>query len=341
MLIRYLTYNYFKFLTIFLFLFLITVWVSQIIRLLGFGLSAENINEIISLTLLALPSYVINVLHLIILFSSFFLNYKLNSSSEIKIINQYVTQSKINYSIKLFNLFLIIIILINSELFSQLTYGKYKVKEVELRNKLNIQTNGTNKQVSLNNEFLMAYEKNDENIFFNTTTIIHPEDLLIISEKSEISFEDNKINLEFINGSRISTSDSEKSNTKFEKFNFYINKQFKNEIFPDKESFSVFQLLEKEDSKLNSYGHNKVINYALLVIILVNIHKVLFTLNNKNSYNYKNLKIIFFYLIFTTLGLVLNKFLLLGKINLIIYYFFGILMIFVFHIVYNKIYNAN
>ncbi len=341
MLIRYLTYNYFKFLTIFLFLFLITVWVSQIIRILGLGLSAGNINEIISLTLLALPSYVINVLHLIILFSSFFLNYKLNNSSEIKIINQYITQSKINYSIKLFNLFLIIIILINSELFSQLTYGEYKVKEVELRNKLNIQTNGTNKQVSLNNEFLMAYEKNDENVFFNTTTIIYPEDLLIISEKSEISFEDNKINLEFINGSRISTSESEKSNTKFEKFNFYINKEFKNEILPDKESFSIFELLENKDSKLNSYGHSKVINYALLIIILINIHKVLFTLNSKNSYNFKNLKIIFFYLTFTTLALVLNKFLLLGKINLIIYYFFGILMIFNFHIVYNKIYNAN
>jgi predicted metallopeptidase len=318
-----------------------TVWVSQIIRILGLGLSTDNINEIISLTLLALPSYVINVLHLIILFSSFFLNYKLNNSSEIKIINQYVTQSKINYSIKLLNLFLIIIILINSELFSQLTYGEYKIKEVELRNNLNIQTNGTNKQVSLNNEFLMAYEKNDENIFFNTTTIIYREDLLIISEKSEISFEDNKINLEFINGSRISTSYSEKSNTKFEKFNFYINKKFKNEILPDKESFSIFELLENKDSKLNSFGHSKVINYGLLFIILFNIHKVLFTLNSKNSHNFKNLKIIFFYLAFTTIALVLNKFLLLEKINLIIYYFFGILMIFSFHVVYNKIYNAN
>lgn len=318
-----------------------TVWVSQIIRILGLGLSTDNINEIISLTLLALPSYVINVLHLIILFSSFFLNYKLNNSSEIKIINQYVTQSKINYSIKLFNLFLIIIILLNSELFSQLTYGEYKIKEVELRNNLNIQTNGTNKQVSLNNEFLMTYEINDENIFFNTTTIIYPEDLLIISEKSEISFEDNKINLEFINGSRISTSDSEKSNTKFEKFNFYINKQFKNEILPDKESFSIFELLENKDSKLNSFGHSKVINYGLLFVILFNIHKILFTLNSKNSRNFKNLKIIFFYLTFTTIALMLNKFLLLEKINLIIYYFFGILMIFSFHLVYNKIYNAN
>lgn len=341
MLIRYLTYNYFKFLTIFLFLFLITVWVSQIIRILGFGLSTENINEIISLTLLALPSYVINVLHLIILFSSFFVNYKLNNSSEIKIINQYVNQFKINYSIKFFNLFLIIIILINSELFSQLTYGEYKNKEVELRNKVNIQTNGSNKQVSLNNEFLMAYEKNDENIFFNTTTIIYREDLLIISEKSEISFEDNKINLEFINGNRISTSDIEKSNTKFEKFYFYINRESENEIFPDKESFSIIQLLKKKDSKLNSYGHSKVINYALLIIILINIHKVLFALNHKNFYNYKNLKIVFLFLIFTTIGLALNKFLLLGKINLTIYYFFGILMIFIFHIVYNKIYDAN
>jgi hypothetical protein len=74
---------------------------------------------------------------------------------------------------------------------------------------------------------------------------------------------------------------------------------------------------------------------------LIDIPPLLFTLNSKNSHNFKNLKIIFFYLAFTTIALVLNKFLLLEKINLIIYYFFGILMIFSFHVVYNKIYNAN
>ena len=112
-------------------------------------------------------------------------------------------------------------------------------------------------------------------------------------------------------------------------------------VTPKIREFIESELLENKDSKLNSYGHSKVINYGLLFIILFNIHKVLFTLNSKNSHNFKNLKIIFFYLSFTTIALVLNKFLLLEKINLIIYYFFGILMIFSFHVVYNKIYNAN
>jgi len=294
MLPRYLIYNYIKYLTIFLFSFLITIWASQTIRLLEIGVSYNDLFEIVYLTILLIPSYIINIFHLILIFSVFFLNYKFNNTNELFIISQYVKRKLISKNFLIINIIIFLILIINSEYISQHLYKDYKQKEVELRSEFKVQVQNSKREFKLDDHFVIFFDKFEDDIFFNPKAIIFSDDLLVESENAKITYNDNKINLEFYNGSRVSSSKKEKSITNFLKFNFYIENNSEEIVYPDKESFSVYELLKQDDKKLNVAGHSKIINYIVILIVLINIHRVVNAINLKNQTNYRNLKLLIF-----------------------------------------------
>ena len=320
MLPRYLIYNYIKYLTIFLFSFLITIWASQTIRLLEIGVSYNDLFEIVYLTILLIPSYIINIFHLILIFSVFFLNYKFNNTNELFIISQYVKRKLISKNFLVINIIIFLILIINSEYISQHLYKDYKQKEVELRSEFKVQVQNSKREFKLDDHFVIFFDKFEDDIFFNPKAIIFSDDLLVESENAKITYNDNKINLEFYNGSRVSSSKKEKSITNFLKFNFYIENNSEEIVYPDKESFSVYELLKQDDKKLNVAGHSKIINYIVILIVLINIHRVVNTINLKNQTNYRNLKLLIFLLGFIIANSFLNKILTLETINNVIYY---------------------
>ena len=320
MLPRYLIYNYIKYLTIFLFSFLITIWASQTIRLLEIGVSYNDLFEIVYLTILLIPSYIINIFHLILIFSVFFLNYKFNNTNELFIISQYVKRKLISKNFLIINIIIFLILIINSEFISQHLYKDYKQKEVELRSEFKVQVQNSKREFKLDDHFVIFFDKFEDDIFFNPKAIIFSDDLLVESENAKITYNDNKINLEFYNGSRVSSSKKEKSITNFLKFNFYIENNSEEIVYPDKESFSVYELLKQDDKKLNVAGHSKIINYIVILIVLINIHRVVSAINLKNQTNYRNLKLLIFLLGFIIANSFLNKILTLETINNVIYY---------------------
>ncbi len=320
MLPRYLIYNYIKYLTIFLFSFLITIWASQTIRLLEIGVSYNDLFEIVYLTILLIPSYIINIFHLILIFSVFFLNYKFNNTNELFIISQYVKRKLISKNFLIINIIIFLILIINSEYISQHLYKDYKQKEVELRSEFKVQVQNSKREFKLDDHFVIFFDKFEDDIFFNPKAIIFSDDLLVESENAKITYNDNKINLEFYNGSRVSSSKKEKSITNFLKFNFYIENNSEEIVYPDKESFSVYELLKQDDKKLNVAGHSKIINYIVILIVLINIHRVVNAINLKNQTNYRNLKLLIFLLGFIIANSFLNKILTLETINNVIYY---------------------
>ena len=327
MLPRYLIYNYIKYLTIFLFSFLITIWASQTIRLLEIGVSYNDLFEIVYLTILLIPSYIINIFHLILIFSVFFLNYKFNNTSELFIITQYVKRKLITKNFLIINTLIFLSLFINAEYISQKLYKDYKEKEVELRSEFKVQVQNSKKEFKLDNHFVIFFDKFDNDIFYNPKALIFSDDLLVESENAKITYNDNKINLEFYNGSRVSSSKKEKSITNFLKFNFYIENNSEEIVYPDKESFSVYELLKQDDKKLNVAGHSKIINYILILIVLINIQRVVNTINLKNQTNYKNLKLLIFLLGFIVANSFLNKILTLETINTQIYYALNIILL--------------
>ena len=336
---RYLIYNYIKYLTIFLFSFLITIWASQTIRLLEIGVSYRDLFKIVYLTILLIPSYIINIFHLILIFSIFFFNYKFNNTNEILIIRQYTNEKLLRKKLLIVNLIIFFTLLINSEYLSQNSYKDYKQKEVELRGEFKVQVQSSKKEFKIDNHFIIFFEKFDNDIFYNPKAIIFSDDLLVESENAKITYNDNKINLEFFNGSRISNSKKEKSVTNFLKFNFYLENNSEEIVYPDKESFSIYELLIQDDKKLNVAGHSKMINYILIILILLNVHKIISTINLKSQSNFKNLKLLFFLFGFIIINSFLNKVLIIDTISTQIYYIFNIFLLILLQIGIYKTYD--
>ena len=339
MLPRYLIYNYIKYLTIFLFSFLITIWASQTIRLLEIGVGYKDLFKIVYLTILLIPSYIINIFHLILIFSVFFLNYKFNNTNELLIIRQYVKDKWIKRSFLIINIVIFSLLYLNSEYVSQNFYKDYKEKEVELRGEFKIQVQNSKQEFKLDDHFVIFFEKFENDIFYNPKAIIFSDDLLVESENAKISYNDNNINLEFFNGSRVSSSKKEKSITNFLKFNFYIESDSEKVVYPDKESFSVSELLSQNDKKLNVAGHSKIINYLLIIIILINIYRVINSINIKNQINYKNLKLLILVLGFIIINSFFNKILILNVISSQIYYIANVLFLTLLQFGFYKIYD--
>ena len=341
MLPRYLIYNYIKYLTIFLFSFLITIWASQTIRLLEIGISYKDLFEIVYLTILLIPSYIINIFHLILIFSVFFLNYKFNNTNELLIFRQYIKEKLIKRSFIIINIIIFLILFVNSEYLSQNFYKEYKQKEVELRGEFKIQVQNSKQEFKLDDHFVIFFERFENDIFYNPKAIIFSDDLLVESESAKITYNDNRINLEFFNGSRVSSSIKEKSITSFLKFNFFIENNSEEIVYPDKESFSVYELLYQDDKKLNVAGHSKIINYILIIIILMNIHKIIKTINLKNQTNYKNLRLLFYLLGFIVINSFMNKILIIGSINTYMYYTLNIFLLILLQMGIYKTYDNN
>lgn len=339
MLPRYLIYNYIKYLTIFLLSFLITIWASQTIRLLEIGITYTDLLNTVYLTILLIPSYLINIFHLILIFSVFFLNFKFNNTNELIIIRQYVKEKWIKRNFLLVNFIILVLLYINSEHLSQKLYKDYKEKEVELRGEFKIQIQNNKKEFKLDDHFVIFFEKFENDTFYEPKAIIFSDDLLVESKNAKITYTDNKIYLEFFNGSRVSSSNKEKSITNFLKFNFYIENETKEIVYPDKESFSIYELLEQDDKKLNVAGNSKIINYLLIVVVLLNIQRIINSINLKNQTNYKNLKTLMMILGFIIINSFLNKVLIIENINIQIYYIINITLLILIYFGLYRIYD--
>ena len=122
-----------------LFVFIGLIWLSQIIRIIEFQYSFSNqIIEIASTTLLALPSFTNPLVPFLIIIGSFMLNSKIKNSNEIIVLKQYLSSKSVKFLFQLLMFFLFIIFTINNEVISKKFYSKYKIKELEIRNNLKL-----------------------------------------------------------------------------------------------------------------------------------------------------------------------------------------------------------
>ena len=86
----YIILNYLKYILINVLIFIGLIWLSQILRILELQHSiTTQLIDVISSTLLVLPSFISPLMPFLLILASFFLNYKFNSSNEVIIIKQY------------------------------------------------------------------------------------------------------------------------------------------------------------------------------------------------------------------------------------------------------------
>ena len=327
----YIIFNYLKYIFINIIIFIGLIWFSQILRILELQHSiTTQLIDVISTTILVLPSFISPLMPFLVLLGSFFLNYKFNTSNEIIILKQYFS-FKDNF-ILFFTLTLGIIIFyfINNEIFSVNQYHKYKVKELDIRNNLKLGVPSLN-EFHIENEVSIFFNNQRDNKFYNVEAIIYKDGQFIKSAEAKIEIEKKNYNIIFFKGERVILNESEKSKTLFDKFIYSIeNKEIEYLMF-DKEHFNTFELLNNDNKEFYNHGHNRIYQYFLVFIVIIISFRALFIYTPKKSV-FKYYYFLFFGVL--TIQLINSYLVFLLKnnlsFNLYLYYFINLLIISIF-----------
>ena len=291
----YIIYNFFKYILISIFIFIGLIWVSQILRILDLQHTISfQILDVMKTTILVLPSFISPISSFLLLLSSFFLNYKINSSNEIIIFKQYLRLKDLKY------LFITIMAIIfamnffNKEFFSVKAYHKYKIEELELRNNLKL-GNPNQNEFYIDGELNIFFKSSNNGIFFDVEALFLRESQLIKSQYAELEISKKDFNLIFFYGERLSLNSEEITKTNFEKFVYNIQNREIEKLYFDKEHFNTFELINHEEKEFIGHGYNRIFQYFVNLSILVLSLKIIF------MYKFKKILINQFIYIFTLL----------------------------------------
>ena len=329
----YIIFNYLKYISINIIIFIGLIWLSQILRILELQQSlTTQVMDVVSTTLLVLPSFISPLMPFLLIIASFFLNYKFNSSNEIIILKQYFSFKNNLFLSAFLTSVIIVFYFINNELFSIKLYEKYKVKELEIRNNLKLGVPSLN-EFHIENEVSIFFEKQSNNKFFEVEAIIYEDGQFINSKNVEIEIDKKNYNLIFNKGERIILNDNEKSRTIFDKFIYSIENNEIELLMMDKEHFNTFQLLGKNniDNEFYYHGHNRIYQYFLTIVIaLISFKIILLFYSKKNIFKYYGflfLVLLFIQVINSYLIFLLNNY---NNFNLFYYYIVNCIVLLTF-----------
>jgi len=131
----YLTISYVKYILLMLVVFLLIVWLAQIVRYLDLSQSfSMQFGKVAILSLYLLPNALSTILPIVVFIASCFFNYQLNQTNEINIFNLYLSKNSLKIIIITTYSLILAFYIINTEIISVKGYNKYKFEEIELRN---------------------------------------------------------------------------------------------------------------------------------------------------------------------------------------------------------------
>ena len=307
------------------------IWFSQILRILELQHSiTTQLTDVVTTTILVLPSFINPLMPFLLIISSFFLNYKFNSSNEILILKQY-SSSKNNFLLSvLLSLGIIFFYFLNNEFLSVSLYHKYKLKELEIRNNLKLGVPSIN-EFHIEEEVSIFFKKQRNNKFYNVEAVIYKDGQFINAENVEIEIDKKNYNLIFNEGERIILNEIEKSKTVFNKFIYSIGNEEIEMLMLDKEHYNTFELLKSQNQELNYHGHNRIYQYLLTFLIIIMSYKIFFFYMSKKSF-FKYYLILFLSLLVIQ---VINSYLIFllnnnGMFNKYFYYFINLFFLSIF-----------
>ena len=245
-------------------------------------------------TILVLPSFISPISSFLLLLSSFFLNYKINSSNEIIIFKQYLRLKDLKYLFIAIMTIIFAINFFNKEVFSVKAYHKYKIEELELRNNLKL-GNPNQNEFYIDGELNIFFKSSNNGIFFDVEALFLRESQLIKSQYAELEISKKDFNLIFYYGERLSLNSEEITKTNFEKFVYNIRNIEIEKLYFDKEHFNTFELINHEEKEFIGHGYNRIFQYFVNLSILVLSLKIIF------MYKFKKILINQFIYIFTLL----------------------------------------
>jgi lipopolysaccharide export LptBFGC system permease protein LptF len=279
----YIILNFLKYVLINIVIFITIIWISQILRILELQHSiTTQLTDVISATLLVLPSFINPLMPFLLVIASFFLNYKFNSSNEIIILKQYFSLKHNLFVSIILTILITLIYIFNNEYFSVNFYHKYKLKELEIRNNLKLGV-PTSKEFHIEDEVSIFFNEQKNNKFIDVEAIIYQDGQFIVSNDVEIEIDKKNYNLIFNKGERVILNDSEKSKTNFDKFIYSIHNEDIEILMMDKEHYNTLSLLKNNEKEFYFHAHNRIYQYILTFFILLLTSKLFFFYKSKKN----------------------------------------------------------
>jgi lipopolysaccharide export LptBFGC system permease protein LptF len=301
-----------------LFIFLSISWLLQFTRLVSLtNLIQVDILTILYLSIFLIPNLITVILPIVIMFGLILSFLKLHRDKEI--ISMYALGLKTNAIIKALSFFSIISVLFLlsfSMYLSPKIYKEYKVKEHEIRNKIDFEKIIVSNFIEINKNTFLDFKKDNQNHKEVFIKFKDEKDNFIYAEESTITQDTNKFIFQLVNGFKITLVEKNKiEKLEFENYKLDIlNNNFKIYDNFDKNTFSVFDDIKNKDY-LNIV--HKITDTIIVITIIL-----FFYFNNIKFYRFDFYYLISFLLISSAL-LVLNQIIK----NLEIYYVLNILII--------------
>tara|TARA_B100001059_G_scaffold194851_1_gene199140 strand:- start:293 stop:1309 length:1017 start_codon:yes stop_codon:yes gene_type:complete len=296
-----------------LFIFLSISWLLQFTRLVSLtNLIQVDILTIFYLSIFLIPNLVTVILPIVIMFGLVLSFLKLHRDKEI--ISIYALGLKTNAIIKalfFFSLIAILFLLIFSMYLSPKIYKEYKLKEYEIRNKIDFEKIIISNFIEINDNTFLDFKKNNQKYTEVFIKFKNEKDNLIFAEEATINQDKNKFIFKLVNGFKITLIEKNKiEKLEFENYKLNIvNNNFESYDNFDKNTFSIF-----DDFKNKNYLNivHKVTDTIIVIIIIL-----FFYFNNIKYYKFDFYYLTLFLFISSAL-LILNQIIKNLEINYII-----------------------
>ena len=285
-----------------LFIFLSISWLLQFTRLVSLtNLIQVDIFTILYLSIFLIPNLITVILPIVIMFGLILSFLKLHRDKEI--ISMYSLGLKTKAIVKalfFFSLISIIFLLTFSMYLSPKIYKDYKIKEHEIRNKIDFEKIIVSNFIEINENTFLDFKKDKQKHKEVFIKFKDEKDNFIYAEEATITQDKNKFIFELVNGFKITVIEI----NKIEKLEFknykldILNNSFKKYDNFDKNTFTVFDDIKNKDY-LNIV--HKITDTIIVITIIL-----LFYFNNIKFYRF-DFYYLTLYLFLSSAFLILNQ----------------------------------
>ncbi len=316
------------------FIFLSISWLLQFTRLISLtNLIQVDIFTIFYLSVFLIPNLITIIMPFVIMFGLIITFIKLHKDRELISIYalglslKSITRALIYFSSIIFSILTILNFYLSPEI-----YKNYKLKEYEIRNKVDFEKINISNFIEINKDTYLDFKNDGESYKEVFIKFTEKNENLIYAKEADILQKNNIFKFNLSNGFKITLLE----NNKIEKLEFdSYNIEFKNEGYKeynnfDKNTFNIYEDIKNNNFNNIIYKFTDSILFIVIVIFfyLINIKKYQFNLNN-----------LFIYVSFSTYLIIVNQILKNTDFNLVFYLVFLLILpfiIFIFFYLRNK-----
>ncbi len=299
---KYIFYEITKGFLLIFFIFLSIAWLLQFTRLISLtNLIQVDIFTIFYLSIFLIPNLITIIIPFVIMFGLTITFLKLHKDRElISLFSLGLHLKSIKKPLIIFTMIIVIFLIFFNFYISPNVYKQFKVKEHEIRNKVNFEKIMISNFIEINKNMFLDFRK--ENKSFKEVFIKFSEnnDNFIYAKQAYITQNERQYFFKLINGFKITIINEGKiEKLVFDEYSLEVkNESFREYDNFDKNTFNIF-----DDLKNKNYSN---IFFKFLDILIIILIIIIFFYNNIRNYNFY-LNNILFYIFTSSLFIIGNQ----------------------------------